>query len=190
MKPDLETRIADAFGAALSSKQLNELLIDVAQADSEAKLISVRANEAALDPATRPGDVVAARREAEDADFRRLRMERAKIKLAELRDAAVQREQAARQAEEHAVAICERDQLVADLAAYEQHAKAIAALLVRLEANNRKLHMDEHAECIARGVDSNWKVQNDDALPKLLERVRLPTFRKDGSNYGYLWPKQ
>ena len=90
--PDLEIRIADAFDAKLSSKALRELLAEVDRADQEAQEGSRKANAIALDPATRPDAVAAARKLMEDADFRRLRMERAKDKLTELQKAAVRRE--------------------------------------------------------------------------------------------------
>jgi hypothetical protein len=193
VKPDLETRIADAFGAKLSSKQISALLAEVAQADQDAKLASEKANEIALDPATRPDAVAAARKEMEDADFRRLRMERAASKLTELRDYALKQEEAETRAAERDAAIVERDQLVKDLEQYAILAPKIAALLSRLQANNKRLEKTggwiDRAEPIARHADQTMVHSHDERLPGLLLGVKLPKFRKDGTINGYLWPQ-
>jgi multidrug efflux pump subunit AcrA (membrane-fusion protein) len=194
MKLDIETRIADAFDAQLSSKQLSALLVEVAQADQDAKLASEKANETALDPATRPDAVAKARKDMEDADFRRLRMERATAKLTELRDGALEREKSEARSAEQAAAIIERDQLVKDLEEYAILAPKIATLLSRLQANNNRLEKTggwiDRAEPIARHADQSIVHTHDSRLPGLLMGVKLPKFRKDGTIHGYLWPQQ
>ncbi|CDZ60462.1 Hypothetical protein NGAL_HAMBI2605_10320 [Neorhizobium galegae bv. orientalis] len=190
MKPDLETRIADAFDAQLSAKQLTELIAEVGRADADAKAASEKASEAALDPATRPDAVAQARKDMEDANFRRLRMERATAKLGEMKSDAVARENLEEAQRERAAATAERDQLAKDLAEYEQLSQTITNLLVRLRASNARIGDFNSAEIIARGAGAQWAVQVDETLPKLLEAVRLPKFKRDGSNRGYLWPQQ
>lgn len=196
MKPDLETRIADAFGATLSSKQIAELLAEVGQADADAKTASERASETALNPATRPDAVAQARKEMEDADFRRLRMERATLKLGEMKTEAIERERKDAASRELSAAISERDQLVKELPEYEPHALKIVELLQRLDANDRRLkaasvgQWNESAESIARNAGQGWGVNIDPTLPRLLDGVRLPKFRRDGTINGYLWPTQ
>lgn len=189
-KPDLETRIADAFGAKLSSKELSDLLAEVAQADQEAKAASERASETALDPATRPDAVAQARKDMEDANFRRLRMERATIKLGEMKADAVARENLEAAQKERAAATAERDQLAKDLVEYDELSRKIASLLVRLSASNARIGDFNSAEITARGASEQWAVQHDETLPKLLTGVRLPKFKRDGTNRGYLWPQQ
>ncbi|EUB95586.1 hypothetical protein PMI07_002074 [Rhizobium sp. CF080] len=190
MKPDLETRIADAFGAELSSKQLSDLLAEVAQADRDAQTASEKARETALDPATRAEAVAQARKDMEDADFRRRRLERATAKLTELKTQAVQREQKAIRDAARAAAIEARDQVAKDLIEYEELSVKITNLLIRLKASNDQVSPQETAEAIARQAGDRWLVNVDDTLPKLLETVRLPKFRRDGSNIGYLWPQR
>ncbi len=190
MKPvDLETRIADAFATEMTSQQLAELLVEVEQADEAAKAASQKASEIALDPATRPEAVTTARKDMQDTDFRRDRFERARVKLSELKAAAISREQRAAREREHSAAIAERDQLVKDLQEYDALARRIAGLLNRLQASNARVGDFASAEIIARGAGEDWAVRVDEALPKLLQTVRLPKFRRDGTNSGYLWPR-
>ncbi|WP_313522253.1 hypothetical protein [Shinella sp.] len=191
MKPDLETRIADAFGSTkLNSTDIGTLLAEVALADGTAKEASARAHQIALDPATRPDAVARARKEMEDANFRRDRMEIATAKLGELKADAVNREKLEESARERDAAAAERDQLAKDLAQYEMHAEKIVALLVRLSASNARIGDFNSAEAIARKAGEEWLVRVDETLPKLLATVRLPKFRRDGTNRGYMWPKQ
>jgi hypothetical protein len=188
-KADLETRIADAIGADLSSKQFADLLAEVVKASEEAKAASASANEIALDPSTRPEDVSKARKDMEDASFRQMRMERAAAKLEELKGAARRKEEAAVRNEQRKQAIETRDQMVKDLAEYEELSTKITNLLVRLEYSNSLVDPFETAEAIARGAEERWLTNFDESLPRLLDRVRLPKFRRD-DNYGYLWPKR
>ena len=190
MKPDLETRIADAFGADLTSKHLADLLAEVAQADQDAKLASEKANETALDPATRPDAVAQARKDMEDADFRQRRFERATAKLIELKIAAAQRELDTIRKAERESALAQRDMMVKDLEEYDALSQRIANLMKRLQSSNALVGQFETAEAIARQAGDKWHVNMDETLPKLLETVRLPKFRRDGSNNGYLWPQR
>jgi hypothetical protein len=184
----LEDRIADAIEAKLSSEELSNLLTDVDLADVAAKEASRLASDKALDPSTRPDKVEAARREMADADFRSKRLEIAAQKLSELHKLAVDREEAEERARQAKVAYAERDQLVKDLEEYDVLANRIVDLLMRLQANNRKVPSDETAEIIARNAGVYWVVNVDDTLPKLPEATKLPKFRRDGTNYGYIWP--
>jgi len=188
VKPSLDDKIADAFGKELSSDALQVLLLEVGQALESVEEIRNEASERALDPKTRPADVEAARRDMDDAVFRSQRLAKAKEQLSALQKSAVEREAREQREAAHAEAVAERNTLVEDLAAYEQHAKAITALLHRIYASNAKLSMDGHAERIARGFELMWNVQPDDSRPQLVSMVRLPKFRADGTNYGYLWP--
>ncbi|MCQ1778244.1 hypothetical protein NOJ05_13635 [Neorhizobium galegae] len=190
MKSDLETRIADAFGADLSSQQLSDLLAEVARADADAKAASERANETALDPTTRPEAVAQARKDMEDADFRRRRLQRATEKLTIAKDDATSREQAAARKAERDEAAAECEQLAKDLAEYEELAGKIAALMVRVRASNERFGGRGLAEQKARSMPESWQVNHEFTWPQLVGAVRLPKFRRDGTNHGYLWPQQ
>ncbi|MBB3610975.1 hypothetical protein [Rhizobium sp. BK602] len=189
-KHSLDYRIADAFVTNPTSESLATLLREVQESNSAAQQESKEAEARALDPKLRPADVAIARQQMEDADFRSKRMDAAAGELQTLLNKTKDREEADARRQAHAAAIVERDQLVKDLAAYEEHANAIAELLTRISANNRKLHMDEHAERIARGAALTWNVNDDPRLPKLLTSTRLPKFKADGSVHGYVWPPE
>jgi hypothetical protein len=184
----LDDRNADAFEGALTSPALASLLREVEQTGTDAQGLRKQSEARALDPKLRLADVDAARQQMQDADFRSKRMDAAAEQLKELLQTTKATEEAEVRRKAHAAAIVERDQLVKDLQEYDVHAKAIVSLLHRIAANNQKLHMDEHAERIARGFsDPAWNVRHDERSPKL-ELARLPKFRPDGSMSGYLWP--
>lgn len=184
----LDDRIADAFATSLASDALASLLHEVHETHTAAQAESKAAEARALDPKLRPADVADARATMQDADFRSKRMDAAAVQLQALLEETRRKEEAEVRRQAHAAAIAERDQLVKDLAAYEGHATAIVALLERIGANNAKLHMDEHAERIARGAPLEWNVRDDSRLPKLLTMTRLPKYRADGSISGFMWP--
>lgn len=185
----LDNRIADAFEASLSSATLADLLREVEQTSAGAQAASKEAEARALDPKLRMDEVAAARWTMDDANFRSKRMDAVAEQLRKLLATTKAAEEAEVRRKAHAEAIVERDQLVKDLQEYDVHAKAIVSLLTRLAANNQKLHMDEHAERIARGfTDLAWNVRHDERSPKLLEMTRLPVFRPDGTVNGYAWP--
>ncbi len=195
---DLDDRIADAFEAELASDAIKALLDEVEQTNTEAQAQSKAAEARALDPKLRPADVAAARWEMDDANFRSKRMDAAAIQLKELHVAAVSREAKQRAADEYAAAKSERDQLVKDLAAYEEHAAAIVSLLNRLARNDARIAKANaghgadtwlySAQKIARKAQHDFGVHHDEMLPDLMG-VRLPNFRKDhSSTHGHMWP--
>lgn len=190
MKADLETRIADALGATLSSGELTTLVGEVKAADERARATSATASDRALDPKTKPADVATARKDAEDAEFYRRRMERAMAALTDLHKAALNRERLEAQRKEHEAGIAERDALVADLAEYDELANKIVCLLNRLQASNARVGEFNSAEIIARQAGERWVNVVDATLPKLLQTVKLPKFKRDGTIRGYLWPQQ
>jgi|GEM_PF-1802872 len=194
----LDDRIADAFEAGMSSDALKALLAEVEQASADARAESEKAAARALDPKVRPAEVEVARRQMEDANFRSNRMDAAAEQLKELHGDAFRREAAERRSAEYAAAKAERDQLAKDLAAYEEHASAIADLLDRLSRSNSRLKDANagqsaegwlcSAEVIARDAAHDFNVHFNERLPGLLSNVRLPLFRMDGSINGYAWP--
>jgi hypothetical protein len=190
MTKTLDDRIADSFAATLPSKDIAALLAEVTEADRAAKAASEEANKIALDPATRPDAVAAARRAAEDADFGRRRLERATEALTQQHQDAIARERAEAQRKELAAATTERDELAKDLVEYLDLSRRIVVLLSRLQASNARIGENSSAEIIARQAGASWPVNVDVTLPKLLTGVKLPKFRRDGSNNGYVWPPQ
>lgn len=195
----LDDRIADAFEASMTSAALKALVVEVEQASADARAVSEQAAARALDPKVRPAEVSDARRQMEDANFRSNRMDAAAGQLKVLLEQALQREAADEQAAEYTAAKAERDQLVKDLAAYEQHAAAIVALLervsqsnVRLQKANRGRSADEwlySAQKIARGASQEFGINPDSSFPDLLQGVKLPRFRADAKHHGYAWPR-
>lgn len=198
MKANLEERIADAITDNLSSGALAALLAEVDDADAAARKTREAASQAALDPATRPAAVAAARKAMEDAEFSSRRLEIAKTKLAELQSEAAARERSDANAVEYAATVAERDQLAADLRKeYPELAARIVGLIERIEANDARIIAANQtrsgpwvrsAEAVARNAPPNWEARADGALLKL-SSIRLPRFESVGGNHGYLWPK-
>lgn len=195
---DIDDRIADAFEATLGSDALKALLDEVEQTNMEAQSQSKVAEARALDPKLRPADVAAARWEMDEANFRSKRMDAAAIQLKDLHSQALAREAKQRAADEYAAAKSERDQLVKDLAAYEEHATAIVSLLNRLAQNDAAIAKANaghgadtwlySAQKIARKAQHDFGVHHDEMLPDLMG-VRLPKFHKDNSStHGTMWP--
>ena len=114
----LDERIHAAFADGATSSGVADLITEaeaVAIASGEeAEAVRTRA----LDPALAAVDVAAARRDMEDASFRRDRLGEAVRRLGErLREVKAEEEQARRQTVYDA-ALAERDKLAAELAAY------------------------------------------------------------------------
>ncbi|MDR7027252.1 hypothetical protein [Rhizobium rosettiformans] len=178
-RADLENRIADAFTSTLSSVQIAALLREVDQADQAAQDASIRANEIALDPTTRPDAVAKARKEMEDADFTRRRMERATERLTELHDQAVKRERSEANRQEYDAARAERDQLVEDLKEYPDLIDRVTALILRVRDNDARLERVNSlaagdqawlasAEYVASGSPSAWNAAGSSDRPRLM----------------------
>ena len=192
----LDDRIANAFEAQTTSTAIAALLDETKQAEQASIEAANKAQAVALDPATRPAAVTDARREMEDAQFRCSRMEAAASRLRSLHADAVAREAKQDAAKEYAAAKAERDDLVKDLKAYDEHAGAIVSLLSRLARSNLRLKTVNRgqsaegwlytAEMIARDAPREIGLAADGGLPELLTGVRLPSFLRDA--HGYAWP--
>lgn len=184
----LDDRIADAFDHALTSAEIGALVKEVLAEAVSSNESSLAAAERAVDPKLRAADVAAARRELEDAAFRSSRLKSAAEKLRALFAATKATEDRAAAEAAYSASLAERDQLVADLAAYSHHAEAIASLLTRIVASNEKLNLDDQPERIARGAPPSWTVNPDPFFPSLIAAVRLPKLMKDDTGKAYLWP--
>ena len=172
----------------------------------EAEAASTSAEEAAqcaraqaLDPALSAEKVTVARREMDDAMFRRDRMQMAVTKLGErLRELKTQEEDQRRwTAYEKAKA--ERDKLATELKdVYPTIAARLADLVPRIDANDREIEKINTrarpngadwlagAELIARGL----KGFNDSTanVPRITEELRLPRFEYNRHD-PYTWPR-
>lgn len=153
-----------------------------------------------MEPTLSIGDVATARREMEDAAFRRDRMQVAVIKLGErLRELKAQEEDQRRWlAYEKAKA--ERDELAAELKElYPAVAASLADLMARIEANDREIETSNTrarpngaewlagAEAVARGLNGyiSGGVTN---IPRITRDLRLPAFQYR-VNEDYAWPR-
>ena len=160
-----------------------------------------RARTRALDPALSAADVAAARRDMEDAAFRRDRMQVAVQRLGErLREVRRQEDQARRRAAYDA-ALVERDKLASELAAvYPGIAAQLADVVARIAANdaviegiNRKQLPDGAdrlacAEVVARQLRGGF-VDGTAHVPRITEQLRLPAFYYS-AHEAYSWPRQ
>lgn len=190
-RPDLDNRIADAFTADLSSGQIASLMEEVEQADRAAQDASTRASEAALDPATRPDAVARARKEMEDADFTRRRMEKATERLKQLHDQAVRRERSEANRKEFEAARVERDQLVEDLKEYPELLDKLTALILRVRDNDMRIERANSlcggsgnwlhsAEFLACGSPSSWASDGTSDQPRLVHSRLVELTPKGG----------
>ncbi|WP_438750016.1 hypothetical protein [Pararhizobium sp. O133] len=187
-KTSLDDRIADAFSNALVSAELAQLLAEVARTNYAAKAEGEKAEARALDPKRRPAEVAEARRQMEYAIFRSKRLETAAEQLSGLLTSTRSREDAEARRIAHEAALIEREQLIEDLKEYDELSRKIAALMERIRASNAKFHGHATAEQRARGFPDQWAVNPEISWPALVDAVRLPKFRKDGTINGYLWP--
>jgi hypothetical protein len=194
---DLDERIAAAFTDGTQSTQVADLIAEAEGAASSAAEASETARARALDPALSAADVASARRESEDAIFRRDRLHEAVRRLGErLLEVRRQEEQARRRAAYDAASV-ERDALAAELATvYPAVSEQLADLVARIAANdavieriNRKLPDGEKwlagTELIARGLHGF----NDGTatIPRITQMMRLPAFKYSGLE-PYSWP--
>lgn len=195
----LDDRIAAAFTADTTSESVATLIGKVETAAATADHAAQHARSRALDPALSAAEVAAARREMDDAAFRRERMQTAVAKLGErLAELKSQEEQARRRAAYDA-AIIERDKLAAEMAeVYPRLANKLADLAARVDASDRELTRINTralpngaayllgAEALARGLRS----YNDGTagIPRVTHQLRLPAFEYDPFG-AYAWPR-
>lgn len=198
-KLSLDERIAAAFTAGTKSDAVVELIGEAEAAAASAMETAQSARAQALDPASPPERVAAARREMEDAAFRRDRMQTAVTKLGErLRELKGHEEQQRRRlAYERAKA--ERDKLVGELReVYPALATRLADLAARVDANDREVENINArarpdgaewlagAEMVARDINGfNVSTAN---VPRITRDLRLPAFEYRAGD-DYAWPR-
>jgi hypothetical protein len=197
--PDLDNRIAFAFTDGVKSDDIKALIVETEAASLASGEAAEQARMRALDPALAANDVADARRQMEDAAFRRDRLKTAVSRLQEqLKDVAVQeRDQRRRIGYEKAES--ERDKLAAELKAiYPQIEAQLRDLLPRIAANDKQIeYINDYAlpsgaerllvaELVAR--DLRGFVENLAEAPSITRQLRLPAFQFDRHN-PYAWPR-
>jgi chromosome segregation ATPase len=153
----------------------------------------------ALDPALAPADVAGARRQMEDAAFRRDRLQTAVAKLRERLEEVKAQEEDQRRWVAYEKVKAERDKLTAELTdIYPAFEQKLADLLPRIEANDwqierintrlpdgaKHLHV---AELVARGLGTF--VDGTATVPRITRQLRLPAFKYSALN-PYAWPRR
>jgi hypothetical protein len=195
----LDERIAAAFGDGAKSSDVAALIKETEAASLLCNDAAERARKRALDPILSANDVADARREMEDAAFRRERLQTAVIRLKErLGEVKAQEENERRQLVYDRVK-AERDKLAAELAdIYPAFAQNLAELLPRIASNDREVeYINNHArpsgaerllvaELVARGLEGF--VKNSIQTPRIIEELRLPVFEYSPHD-RYAWPR-
>jgi hypothetical protein len=197
----LDDRIAAAFedGATSASiRQLSDLGFVRADLIREVEAASVVAGETsdaarqrALDPRLSATGVAEARREMDDAAFRRDRLQEAVRRLGErLKELERQEERARRRADLARVA-AERDRLAAELAeVYPKYSERLADLAARIAANDAeiaRLRLFEVVGAERTARDFGGRSPSDSAIPYITHHMRLPAF-KFSVQAPYAWP--
>ena len=137
MKPgDLDDRIAAAFADGVKSESLKVLIVEAEAASLASGEAADHARERALDPALTAKAVAEARRQMEDAVFRRERLQTAVSRLKDrLKEVRAQEEDQRRWATYQKLE-AERNKLAAELKAiYPSVENQFGKLIVKIEAN-------------------------------------------------------
>jgi len=196
---DLDDRIAAAFTDGAKSEEVASLIRETEAAAIAADDTAERGRSRALDPALSAPDVAAARREMDDAAFRRERLQVAVTKLGErLREVRADEEDQRRRIA-YKKAKAERDKLAAELKAiYPPIEAQFRDLMTRIDANDKEIeYINAHArpreaerllvaELIARGLMGF--VERSVEAVRITTELRVPAFRFDQHD-PYAWPR-
>jgi hypothetical protein len=195
---DLDDRIAAAFANAVQSGVIANLIAEAEAAALASSEAAERAKQRALDPALMANAVAEARREMEDAQFKRERLQTAVTRLQVRQKEAKAHEENERRKARYEVVKRERDRLVGELKAkYPAIEAQLGPLIADLEKNEREIFFInchelptgvprlESAELLAREIPS-FRIGMAD-VARLTEEVCLPKFRHD-PHRPYVWP--
>ena len=196
---DLDTRIVKAFRDGAKSSDVSKLIEEAKAAAVASGDAAERSRKRALDPTMPPAEVAAARREMEDAAFRRDRLEVAVQKLGDRLNELRAEEEDQRRRLAYDKVKAERDGLADELArVYPPIVSQLKDLLSRIAENDRQIEFVNRrlpsragplvvAELVARGLPcfaENWV-----EVPSIVRSVRLPTFERTPQE-PYAWPRQ
>jgi hypothetical protein len=196
---NLDERIAAAFADGATSSDVADLIAEAEAAAAASGEAAEAARTRALDPTLAAADVAAARREMEDASFRRDRLHEAVRRLGERLREVKQVEEQARRRVAYDAALIERDKLAAELAeVYPPLAATLADLALRIARNDADIERvntrrpDGAAwiagvEMIARQIE-NFNNTNSAVIPRITRHLRLPAFRYAPLD-PYTWPR-
>jgi hypothetical protein len=192
----LDERIVAAFGDGAKSADVAILIKEAQAASLSCNDAAERVRKRALDPILSVNDVAEARRQMDDAAFRRDRLLTAVTRLRERLEEVKAEEEDQRRRHAYDQVKAERDKLAAELAdIYPAFAQKLAELLPRIAANEREIeYINGHAlprnggrllvaELVARGLEGF--VKNSVQIPRITEELCLPAWH---SQARYLWP--
>jgi hypothetical protein len=195
---NLDDRIAAAFVEGARSDDFASLIRDAEAAAITADDVALRARDRALDPAQPAANVATARREMDDAVFRRDRLQVAVKRLGERLLVVRAAEENHRRQLAYEKAIAVRDKLAQELASvYPPIAAQLAELMSRIDASDRELEYINSrlpagaerilvVELTARGM--LWFGRNSE-VPSIVNDLRLPAFHFD-QRASYSWPRK
>jgi hypothetical protein len=195
----LDEQIVAAFGDGANSGDVSNLIAEAEAAAVSFAELAEQGLAQALDPVLSSLDVAAARREMDDAAFRRDRMQEAARRLRKRLRVVRQREDQARRRVAYDAAMAERDALAAELAElYPVIAERLADIASRIAASdavidriNRSLPDGAKwlpsAEMVARNL-SNGFIDGTAMVPRITEQMRLPAFKYSG-RHPFTWPR-
>jgi hypothetical protein len=196
---DLDVRIASAFTDGATSENVKALIVEAEAASLASGEAAEQARGRALDPALTANDVAEARRQMDDAAFRRERLQTAVTRLQDrLKEVAAQEEDARRRGV-YEKAKTERDKLAEEMEAiYPVFEAKLRDLLPRIAESDRLVeYVNVHlptgadrllvAELVARGLAGF--VENSVDVPRITRHLRLPAFRFDQHD-PYAWPRE
>jgi hypothetical protein len=187
---DLDDRIAAAFADRVQSGVVATLIAEAEAASLASGESAERAKQRALDPALTASTIVEARREMDDAAFKRERLQTAVTRLqARLKEVKAEEEDRRRWLVYKRLKD-ERDRLVVELKAiYPDIEAKLGKLISDLERNEREIFFInchelpagaqrlQSAELIARGIGS-WRVGMADVV-RIVEQLCLSSFKHD-----------
>jgi hypothetical protein len=134
-----KTRIAAAFAGSAKSVDVSRLLEEVEAANEVADAAAGEARALALDPLLSADDVKLARREMDDAVFRRDRLSAAKKKLAERVEALKALEKERVQRADHERVSAERNRLAEEMSRMAEPIVQIAQLVRQIDRCDREI---------------------------------------------------
>lgn len=136
---ELDGRIAAAFSDDATSGDAARLLAEVKEATSAAELAAETARKHALDPLLSGDDLKLARREMDDAAFKRDRLQEAGTRLAERVEALKALEADRRLQAEHERVLAERDRLAEEMEGMAEPIVRIARTISEIAICDREI---------------------------------------------------
>ena len=195
---DLDDRIAAAFRDGVKSDDVKALIAEVEAASLTSGEAAEQARSRALDPALTANDVAEARRQMDDAAFRRERLQTAVTRLQDRLKEVRAQEEDQRRWIAYEKAKAERDKLAEELKAiYPAFEAQLRDLLPRIAENDIEIeYINDRArpmgadrllvaELVAR--DLRGFASNSGDAPRITKTLRLPAFQFDRHD-PYAWP--